>query len=297
MTQETTDIRSNPIEQIKHAAEIIKKSKDRRLVFEAVYSTKQKIKTVTEICTKTGLERIRVLQEAGNLSNNSIIKKTKVRKELAYEKDKFYTQHKNKILSLVGNKNKIAKLATRSTPQTSIITIKVPIQKQKLKDRFITIDEIDSFVRVRKIKKPKKNHPIYEMAFKKGIQKILNQSGTFKDWGGEKNDLFSSRLILNKKRQRVAFGFKGRGTSGVLTPKKMGKNGDQIQRLFESSADVFLVQYWDSISEKVMEQMQGWAQLKSFKENRTIYYGIIDGHDTQRLIEAYKEKFPKVEGN
>jgi len=297
MTQETTDIRSNPIEQIKHAAEIIMKSKDRKLVFEAVYSTKQKIKTVTEISKKTGLERIRVLQEAGNLSNNSIVQKTKVGKELAYEKDKFFTQHKTKILSLAGNKDKIAKLVTRSSPQTSMITMTVPIQKQKLKDKFITIDEIDSFLKVCKIKKTKKNIPIYEKDFKIGIQKILNQGGTFKDWGGEKNDLLSSRLILNRKRKRVAFGFKGRGVSGVLTPKKMGKNGDQIQRLFESSADVFLFQYWNIISEKVLEQMEGWAQLKSYKENREIYFGIIDGHDTQRIIEAYKEKFPNSEDN
>lgn len=296
MVHETTDIRSNPNEQIKHVAETLKKSTHRRKVFEAIYKTKQKIKTVTEIVEMTGLERMRVLQEAGNLANNSIVKKTSVDGELAYEKDPFFTQHKKRILLLAGNKSKLAKLVTKSTPVHSTQTIKIIVSKQKLRDAPISIDDIDSFAKVRDVANIGHNIPIYEKDFKLGIQRILGEEGTFKDWGGEKNDLLSTRLILRGKRRRVAFGFKGRGQGGVLTPNRMGKNGDQIQRLFESAADVFLVQYWDRIGERVMEQMQGWAQLKSLKEQKEIFYGFIDGKDTRRLYAAYKDKFMS-EGN
>ncbi len=291
MVHETTDIRSNPTEQIKHVAETLKRSADRRKVFEAIYRTKKKIKTVTEITAITKLRRMRVLQEAGNLANNSIVKKTKVNGELAYEKDPFFTQHKKRILSLAGNKDKLARFMTKSNPIQSMYTVKIQVPKQKLRDIYISIDEIDSFSKVKNVKNVGENIPIYEDEFKKGIQRILGEEGTFKDWGGEKNDLLSTRLMLRGRRRRVAFGFKGRGQGGVLTPNKMGKNGDQIQRLFESAAEVFLVQYWDRISEKIIEQMQGWAQLKSIKEQKDIFYGIIDGQDTQRLYVAYKDKF------
>lgn len=40
------------------------------------------------------------------------------------------------------------------------------------------------------------------------------------------------------------FACKGPGTKGILTPARMGQNGDQIPRLFTTAADVFLVQYW-----------------------------------------------------
>jgi hypothetical protein len=72
----------------------------------------------------------------------------------------------------------------------------------------------------------------------------------------------------------------------------MGKDGDQIQRLFRAPADVFLVQYWGQIDETILEQMRLMATAKSLFEKRTIFYGIIDGQDTQRIILAYPECFP-----
>ena len=71
----------------------------------------------------------------------------------------------------------------------------------------------------------------------------------------------------------------------------MGTNGDQIQRLFRAPAEVFLVQYWNTIDESVIEQMKICAIGKSFSEGRKIYFGIIDGRDTARLMLAYPEFF------
>ncbi len=291
MTNEVTDYRSNPEKQIKHAAEVIKKSAQRRKVFEAIYETKKKVKTVDEIASKTSLSRMRVLQEAGNLFNNSIISKTKQNGKLAYEKDKFYTQYKKKILSLAGNKDKLSKFLTKSNPLSSIVTIKVPLLKRQLNAKYITIDDIDSFSRTRKVQNVGKNTPILESVFKKGIQKIMLERGIFKDWGGEKNDLYTTRLLLKGKRKRVAFGFKGKSTKGTLTPAKMGVNGDQIQRLFENPADVFIVQYWDKIGESVIQQMEHSAMLKSYKEEREIFYSTIDGQDTLRILSGYPKEF------
>jgi hypothetical protein len=98
-------------------------------------------------------------------------------------------------------------------------------------------------------------------------------------------------LILKGKRIAAAFGLKGRGTTGKLTPKKLGKQGDQIQRLFRAPAEVFIFQYWDQIGESVCEQMKLFATAKSALEGKKIYFGEIDGQDSLRMLKAYENFF------
>ena len=292
MPIEVSDVRSSPHDQIAHAARVIGKSMDRRRVFSAIYKGKRKVKTVTELVELTSLHRIRVLQEAGVLSNNRIIQKIKIGKELAYEKDPFYSQNKSKILSLAGRKEKLEKFPTKINPKTKEISVIVSIPKKMVNVKQLTIDDIDSFAEVRRLKLPtQSNLPFDERKFKLGLQRILNEKGTFQDWGGELDDLFSTRLTIRGERKNVAFGLKGKGTKGILTPKKMGKRGDQIQRLFRAPADVFILQYWNQIDESVIEQMKQFAVAKSALENRRIYYGVIDGQDTLRVFTAYREYF------
>ena len=130
-----------------------------------------------------------------------------------------------------------------------------------------------------------------EAKFKEGIKRILHEKGRFKDWGGERNDLLTTRLWLKGKRRATAFALKGKGLRRKLTPALMGKNGDQIQRLFSSPAQVFLVQYWDQIDESVLEQMSAFAKAKSAVEGKEIWYGVIDGNDSNRILKAYPSVF------
>lgn len=292
MSIDVSDVRSNPQDQIAHAARVIGRSKDCRNVFSAIYQGKRRIKTVSEIVKLTSLPRMRVLQEAGKLCNNHIIKKTKVGNELAYEKDPFYTQNKNTVLRLAGNREALEKYPTKTNPRIGgTIQISVLLPKEMADAKQITIDNIDSFAKVLGLKPNQNLLPIDEKKFKEGLQKVLDEQGIFEDWGGESDDLFSTRLIMGGERKNVAFGLKGKGTTGILTPKKMGKRGDQVQRLFRAPADVFLVQYWGQIDESILEQMKYFAISKSVLEARKIYYGIIDGQDTARILAAYPEYF------
>ena len=134
-----------------------------------------------------------------------------------------------------------------------------------------------------------------EDKFKKGIKKILGEKGKFQDWGGEKNDLYTTRVKIDGKRVATAFAFKGPGKRGKLTPKMMGKNGDQIQRLFASgAADVYVLQYWAQIDESVVEQMKALATARSATERKKIRYGVIDGIDSARIIKAYPRAFRQI---
>lgn len=132
-----------------------------------------------------------------------------------------------------------------------------------------------------------------EEVFKHGVQRIAGEKGRFKDWGGEASDLYTSRLRLDGRRVAVAFGFKGRGFKGVLNPSRMGKNGDQVQRLFIEDADVFFVQFGGQIAPSMLQQMAAFAQSKSLTTGRVIRYGVIDGNDSARLVAAYPKAFKK----
>lgn len=294
MSIEVTDVRSNPQDQIAHAARVIGRSKDCRKVFSAIYQGKRRIKTISEIVKLTSLRRIRVLQEAGKLCNNRIVRKTKAGNELAYEKDPFYTQNKDTILRLAGNKKALEKYPTKTNPKLGNIAVTVVTLPEKMIDaEKITIDDVDSFAKVKGITLNQSPLPIDEGKFKEGLQKVIGEQGTFEDWGGEINDLFSTRLVIKGERKNAAFGLKGKGMKGILTPRKMGKRGDQVQRLFRSSAEIFFVQYWSQIDESIVELMTNLARSKSAADMKKIYYGVIDGQDTMRLIKAYPECFPE----
>ena len=60
MTVKVADVRANLNENIRHAAQIIGRSKARRDIFEAVYRGKKQVKSVDEIVSATGLTHKRV---------------------------------------------------------------------------------------------------------------------------------------------------------------------------------------------------------------------------------------------
>jgi hypothetical protein len=168
--------------------------------------------------------------------------------------------------------------------------VRVIVQGAKVKIVEITADDFDQFAKMKKVKSAPPQ-TVSERAFKDGIQALIGETGKFQDWGGEPNDLFTSKARIQGSRRSIAFAFKGPGTSGRLTPAKLGKNGDQIQRLFLSPAEIFVVQYHGQIDQSVLTQMQAFATAKSFGERRPIFYGVIDGDDTNRLLAAYPKQF------
>jgi hypothetical protein len=295
MVLPVSDRSSNKNEQIDHAAELLGRSSQRISVFKEIYTGKTKLKTVEQLAHSTGLTQKRVLECGKKLATQEIVEQVKDYKKTAYKKIDFFQQHRDKIIRFARNPNERNRLPTKRRPEIKVgkQNIKISLPKQKIKVVKITIDDIESFKEVRKIKDKNLGYTnISEKKFKNGIAKILGERGEFKDWGGENNDLLSSRLYINHTRKTAAFAFKGPGTKGKLTPGKMGKNGDQIQRLAKcKAADVIMVQYWGQIDDSVIEQLGDLAKIKSYMEDKTIWYGIIDGEDSTKLIRAYPKEF------
>jgi hypothetical protein len=246
---------------------------------------------VSQIVEKTKLTRMRVLQEAGTLAAADIVHKTEKDGELAYEQDKFFQANKKKILSLIADPKKAAAYPTKRKV-VAVLPKHVKLPTSGAKAKRVTIDDIDSFAKVKKLKANNYiGDALSEDEFKNGIKTILGELGVFKDWGGESSDLYSSQARMKGKRHTVAFAFKGPGKPGKLVPGKMGKNGDQIQRMFRQGADIFFAQHHAQIDPSVLEQMQAHAVSKSHLTGEQVYYGVIDGADSERLRLAYPEAF------
>jgi hypothetical protein len=204
--------------------------------------------------------------------------------------------HRDKILRYLDDPKRLNAVATKRRPAGGQqVTISVRLPKTISRAKCVTIDDIDSFRKVRSIDFDGPSTAIPEEEFKQAVAHILKLRGRFKDWGGETCDLFGTTLRLLGRRRPTAFAFKGPGQKGILTPGKMGKNGDQIQRLVQCPAEVFLIQYWHQIDQSVLKQLEQLVQLKSFFEKRDLFYGIMDGQDSNRLAAAYPTAFPNYD--
>ena len=293
MAVQVADRTSNKNEQIVHAAEVIGRSKHRYAVFEAIHTGKTKTKSITVLMDALPkMPRTRILDAGKALADNDLVIQTREGAMTAYTKIEFMQRYRDKILAAAQNKKRREAIPTKRTVArgSSTITLKIPNTRNMAIP--ISIDDVESFKAVKKVPDGLEFVKMAERKFKDGVAGILGEKGSFQDWGGESRDLSSTRLrVAGQQRRRAAFAFKGPGKSGRLTPGKMGKNGDQIQRLARCPADVFFVQYWAEVDDSVMEQLEQLMRAKSYLESRKVWYGVIDGQDSARLIRAYSEQF------
>jgi hypothetical protein len=155
------------------------------------------------------------------------------------------------------------------------------------------VDEIEAFAKVRlhpRAPNAIRLNRVPEIRIKRFLKRVVGEPYEFKDWGGEKNDLYTNKFLFRGSRRTAAFAIKGRATSGPLTPKKMGKNGDQIGRLLSSEAQLFFVVYHSKVDQAIHEQLRAYALGRALGGNR-VFYGVIDGSDLARLIHAYASEF------
>lgn len=212
-----------------------------------------------------------------------------------YSKDPTIRANKNRIIRDADDPKRRETTPTKRpkfSGHTAGTTFTVVYRDVSFPPRELTIDDIDSFAAVRAISATS-GHLVglSEEKFKHGVQRIIGELGVFKDWGGEKSDLLSTRLKVDGRRRSSAFAFKGPGQSGILTPAKMGKNGDQALRLFEEPADIYLVQHWREIGSAVRSLVSSLAVAHSVLRRKSLFYCFIDGQDSTRILHGYPQAF------
>ncbi len=265
-----------------------------------MYRGKNKFKTVNEVADLIGWTAKRVATVAKPLAQGEkLFEQDRLRVagkvQTIYRKIHFVEANKREILQLANNKKKLERYHTKTNPRVSITTghrivVRVPF---RLKTRSVVLDDVDQFSKVKQVTSvPEKLSPerLSEKQVKAGLLKLLKETIDPKDWGGESNDIFTSKLKIRGRSLRGAFALKGPAKKGSLVPGMMGKNGDQIQRLFDSPADAFFVQYEGEVKESVFKLMEELAKAKAIF-GREILFGVIDRDGTYRLRLAYPSAF------
>lgn len=293
MPVNVSDFRANPNENLRHAAQAIGRSDNRRAVFEAIYHGKKKVKTIPELMERTRLSHKQVLEAGKKLAASQVVDQVSVDGRVAYQKDETLSHYKKKILGLVDHPEKKDRFPTKQEPRVTrqAITYKIGVARSNPQPQEITVDDIDGFAAVREVASGTVDlSNVLESEVKAFLNRIVGEENEFKDWGGEKNDIYTSRLRFRGSRRTAAFALKGRATKGTLTPNKMGTNGDQVARLFASEATVFFVVYHGKVDQSIHEQMRAYGIARALTGNR-VYYCVIDGTDLSRLATAYAGEF------
>ena len=163
------------------------------------------------------------------------------------------------------------------------------------------IEDLDSFQKARDIN-PSVVAPYLDEGYlnlaedfvQLAFERILSVPFHKKDWGGEINDLYTANISLNGARIAAAFLLKGHGLKKKeLTISDCGKNGDQILRLFQSPANLFVIQFVGRISEAVVsDALSKVRELRA--RNWSAFCLMIDGQDTARILAGYNELPPKL---
>lgn len=126
-----------------------------------------------------------------------------------------------------------------------------------------------------------KNLP--EAKVKAALAKILGEPVVPKDWGGEQSDLWTPTLRIAGTRVTAAFLLKGPARFAPMTIAMLGKNGDQIERLARTTAELLVVQHCHEIRPEVFSMLRSVAS--NFRDIRR--YMLIDGYDTYRILAAF----------
>jgi hypothetical protein len=162
-----------------------------------------------------------------------------------------------------------------------------------IQDRLY-VEDIDSFQKVRDVNPAMVRHLVTngylassEDEVQTALEQILEVPFHRKDWGGEINDLYTANVVVNGARRATAFLLKGPGIGKkVMEIADCGKRGDQIVRLFDTPADLFVIQYVGPIADLLIKDVQGKAaNLRA--RGRDANFLIMDAQDTARVLHAY----------
>lgn len=126
---------------------------------------------------------------------------------------------------------------------------------------------------------------VSEQAVKALLCQLLGEYRVPKDWGGEESDVFSANLTVEGKRNTGAFLLKGPSRFHPMVPTDLGRNGDQLYRLFNIPADIFIVQHCHTIGAAVRKQAEAYAFQRAFAKPCRLVF--IDGMTTARLLRAH----------
>ena len=129
-----------------------------------------------------------------------------------------------------------------------------------------------------------------ESHVKKALLAILGEPYIDNDWGGERSDAYTTQVTLDGVHKRSAWLLKGKSVRRPMRIADLGKNGDQIDRLFTEPADLYVVQS----NQKITSDVRNMLDVYAHDYRRPSRYTLLDGADTARILLTYGE-LPEIE--
>lgn len=124
-----------------------------------------------------------------------------------------------------------------------------------------------------------------EAKVKNALARLIGEPTIPKDWGGEQHDLWTTRLRIDGRAHSAAFVLKGPAGGSMWRPMTigmLGRNGDQLQRMASSSAEVLVLQHCHEIRPEVVSMLESLAS--DMRNPRR--FMVIDGYDSHSLMRA-----------
>jgi hypothetical protein len=124
-----------------------------------------------------------------------------------------------------------------------------------------------------------------ERKVKSAFARIFAEPEVPDDWGGEQFDLWTAKVSVEGRPLRAAIAFKGPAAFKPMTIATLGKNGDQIDRLAQTAADLMIVQHCHAITPPVVNMLKAYANNPRNPKR----YMTIDGYDTIKILRHFGE--------
>jgi hypothetical protein len=121
-----------------------------------------------------------------------------------------------------------------------------------------------------------------EAMVKKVLAELIGEAFVPKDWGGEQSDLYTSRVFARGRQMSAGWLLKGRGHPRPMTVRALGKNGDQLVRLFKEPAELLVLQHCHEITPNLIDTIDKFAH----DPRQPHFYMIFDGADTARVLKS-----------
>ena len=128
---------------------------------------------------------------------------------------------------------------------------------------------------------------VAEDVVKMALEQILDVPFHRKDSPAELDDIYTANVIVNGSRRATAFMLKGPGIgTKEMDVKHCGSKGNQLVRLFDAPADLFVIQFTGRIAEMVIKDVEGKVAVLRGR-GKQAYFLIMEGQDTARVLFAY----------
>lgn len=123
---------------------------------------------------------------------------------------------------------------------------------------------------------------ISEREIKDQLNALLRECESASDWAGEDDDIFAL-CSVNGRELPIAMMLKGRSVPRPMRIKDAGVNSDQVLRVAEAPAAVFVVQHVHKITEPVRRQLR--MNIEALRSRgHEAYCAFIDGVQTYKLL-------------